>query len=164
MTEDAPPEKPLLPPRLDSARHPFEQFVLILGMVIGAPLLFGAPTPGSTTALVGPILAHVWAWMLVGGCLIAFVGSWWTWSAWAGHWWSRWRPRPSSALMIEQIGLVALGGSSLVFAYGAVAAVGWDEPSRLVGPALVAGMGLAGLWRARQIRRWLRFTIAQVTE
>jgi hypothetical protein len=161
VTEEEPPGPlPALPPQLDSARHPFEQFVLFLGLIVGWPLLFGAPTPGSTSELLGPLLVRIWAWMLVGGCAIALMGSWWTWWSWLGRWGSRWRPRATSALLIEQVGLLAMGGGSVVYAYGIAAAVGWGEPARLVGAALVAGMGLAALWRARQIRQWVRFTLS----
>lgn len=154
----------MAPPGLDSARHPFEQFVLFLGLIVGWPLLFGAPTPGSTSALLGPVLARVWAWLLVGGCVIALAGSWWTWLGGFGRWWPRWSPRATSAVLIEQVGLVAMGGGSVVYAYGIAAAVGFEEPARLVGAGLVAGLGFAALWRARQIRRWIRFTLAQVTD
>jgi hypothetical protein len=150
---------PPAPPPLDSARHPFEQFVLFLGVIVGWPLLLGAPAPGSTTELLGPVLAHVWAWMLVGGCLTALVGSWWTWWAWLSRYWSRWKPRANSALMIERCGLIGLGGGSLVFAFGVLTFVDFD-PSRIVGAGLVAGMGFAGFWRAHQIKRWVAWTIA----
>lgn len=156
MTEAADPKPP---PRLDSARHPFEQFVLFLGMVVSWPLLMGDATPGTTSELLGPVLVHVWAWLLFGGCLIALSGSWWTAWGWFGRYWSRWNPRANSALLIEQVGLISLGGSSVVYAYGVLTAVGF-LPARLVGAGLVAGMGFAALYRVRQITRWIRWTLA----
>lgn len=160
MTEEEPTASMLpAPPRLDSARHPFEQFVLFLGTVAGLPLLFGAPEPGSTSALLGPIMVHLWAWLLAGGCAVAFIGSWWDRTARLDRFIRRWRPRATSALLIEQTGLVALGGSCVVYVYGIVvspAGVG----GRLISVALVFGLGLAAIWRARQIRRWVAFTVA----
>jgi hypothetical protein len=84
VDQETPEGKPPLPARpLDSGRHPFEQFVLFLGVFVGWPLLLGGPTPGSTSELLGPFWARVWAWMLVGGCLVALDGAWWTWWRWA---------------------------------------------------------------------------------
>lgn len=143
------------PPPLDSARHPFELFVLFLGLVVGAPLLFGAPTPGSTTEALGPVLVRIWAWLLVGGCLLALTGAWWTWWAWLGRWMPHWRPSVLSGLLIEQVGLIATGVGTLVYTVGVFDAGGRRAA---ITAALLGGWGLACFWRARQIRRWVRAT------
>lgn len=146
-----------LPPPITPAReNDFEIFVLVLGVLAGYPLLFGAPVPGSTTELLGPVRARVWAWLLVGGCAIALTGAYWTWWGWISRWIRRWQPRTLMGLMIEQVGLVAMGGSSIVYAYGVASVANFEDLSRYIAGALVLGMGLAGLRRARRIRRWIR--------
>lgn len=145
---------------LGSARdNPFELFVLYLGLVAGAPLLLGAPAPGSTAELLGPVFSRIWAWLLVAGCLLALTGAWWTWWRWVGRWWPRIRPTVSTSLLIEQVGLLAMGGASVIYAVGVVAASG--DTGRYIPAGLVAGMGLAALWRFRQIRRWVNATLQQ---
>ncbi|TFV90379.1 hypothetical protein [Blastococcus sp. CT_GayMR16] len=140
---------------LDSARdNPFELFVLYLGLLVGAPLLFGAPTPGSTAELLGVFWGRVWAWLLVGGCLIALTGAWWTWWCWCGRWWPRIKPVASTGLLIEQLGLIAVGFGTVIYAIGVIAAGG--DSGRYVPAGLVASLGLASLWRARRIRRWAK--------
>ena len=150
-----------LPP-LDSGRHPFELFVLFLGMVSGAPLLFGAPAPGTTTELLGPGLARVWGWILVGGCLVALIGVWWTWWAWLGRLWHRIHPAERDGLLIEQVGLVAVAVGTLIYAIGVILAdtpPGTDAVARVIPAALVGALGLACVWRAGQIQRWVRAAI-----
>lgn len=150
MTHPHPDEVPIRP--LDSARHPFEVFVLFLGLVTGLPLLWGAPVPGSTTELLGPALAHVWAWILVLGCLCALTGAWWTWWAWLGRWWARIRPTPVAGLLIEQVGLVAVGVGTGIYAIGVIVAAG-DE--HVIPAGIVGAFGLACWWRVAQIQRWV---------
>lgn len=145
------------PPTLDSGRHPFELFVLFLGLVVGSPLLWGAPTPGSTTELLGPVWARAWAWILVTGCLVALMGVWWTWWSWLSRWLFRLDLRTSTGLLIEQVGLVAVGVGTLIYAVGVVTADG--ETGRFIPAGLVAGLGLACWWRAGQIQRWVHATI-----
>lgn len=150
---------------LNSARRsPFQLFVLIMGVVVGWPLLFGGPTPGSTTELLGPFWARVWGWILVCGCFVALVGVWWTWWGWLGRWLPRWRPSPSTGLLIEQGGLVAAGAGTLIYVVAVVAA-GNATPSRAwIATGLVLGMGLACFWRVGQIQRHIRATIRQLQE
>lgn len=143
---------------LGNARdNPFEMFVLILGVVVGWPLLLGAPAPGSTTELLGPFWSRVWAWLLVGGCLIALTGAWWTWWTWLTRRLPRLHLLPSTALLIEQVGLVAVGGGTLIYAVGVISAGG--DTGRFIPAGLVAGLGLAALTRARQIQRWVKATL-----
>lgn len=152
------PELPLVLLRpLDSGRNSFELFVLFLGVFVGWPLLFGAPIPGSTTELLGPVWARVWAWMLVGGCLIALTGVWWTWWAWLSRWIARVKPAVFTGLLIEQVGLVSVGVATVIWAVGVSAMAG--SPGRIIPAGLVFGWGLACFWRAWQIRRWVRTAV-----
>lgn len=141
------------PPLLDSGRNPFELFVLGFSLIVGAPLLWGAPVPGTTAALLGPMLVHVWATILVIGCSVTLLGVWWTWWAWLRRWWPRWRPRAATGLLIEQCGLVAVGVGDVIYAVG----VFTIAPDRgRIGAAIVLGFGLACWWRAWHIRRWVK--------
>lgn len=149
-----PPDRPTT---LDSGRNPFELFVLGFSLLVGLPLLWGAPTPGSTTELLGPSLARVWGVILVFGCLTALVGVWWTWCAWAGRFWPRWRPRAGTGLLVEQVGLVAVGVGDVIYA---IAVSGIAQNRRpLIAAAIVGGFGLACFARAWLIQRWVRATI-----
>lgn len=142
------------PPPLDSGRNPFELWVLGFGLVVGTPLLFGAPTPGSTTEALGTVLVRVWAWLLVGGCLIALVGVWWTWWGWLGRWISRWRPTTLAGVLIEGVGLVPVATGMVIFAVGVI-----DFGGAALAAGLVGSWGLACLWRVRQIRRWVKANV-----
>lgn len=143
---------------LDSARHPFEVFVLWLGLVVSIPLLWGAPAPGSTTNLLGPALTHVWAWMLAAGCLTALVGAFWTWGGWLGRWWPRVRPTAAGALLVEKVGLVAVGCATVIYTAGIVFAER-GPAGRFVAAGLVLGLGVASFVRAVQIQRWVNLSI-----
>jgi hypothetical protein len=143
---------------LDSARHPFEIFVLWLGLVVSAPLLWGVPAPGSTTNLLGPALAHVWAWMLAAGCLTALTGAFWTWWGWLGRFFTSVRPTDAGALLIERVGLVAVGCATLIYTVGVLFAEQGSR-GRFVAAGLVFALGLASFWRAAQIQRWVNLSI-----
>lgn len=131
---------------LDSARHPFELFVLICGLVAGIPLILGNARPGSTAALLDPFLLSLWSWTLTVGCAVALVGVFWP-------------GRPETALLVEQIGLVAVGVGVVVFAYGVLASSA--GPGRFVPAALTGGFGLACWWRAVQIQLWVRSALRE---
>jgi hypothetical protein len=141
------------PPLLDSGRNPFELFVLGFSLVFCLPLLWGAAPPGSATALLGPVLVHVWAAFLVFGCTLALTGIWWTWWGWLRRWLHHWRPRAATGLLIEQVGLVAVGVGDVIYAIAVFAAPG--SRGRIAG-AIILGFGLACFWRAWHIQRWVR--------
>jgi hypothetical protein len=152
---------------LDSGRHPFELWSLFVGLVVGTPLLWGAPPPGSTAELLGPVWAPVWGYLLVLGCGLALVGVWWSWWAWLGRYWSRVKPQHTTGLLTEQVGLVSVGVATLIFTVGVLAAPATEATrggayGRVVAAGLIASLGLASLWRAWQIRRWIQETIRRV--
>lgn len=144
---------------LESGRHPFELFVLILGVVAGLPLMIEGPTPGSTQALLGNGLIRVWGAMFGGGCLIALIGV--LWAPIVRR--VRGGGRATSGLLIEQVGLVAVGFGTIIYAIGlAVAPNG--TPSRYVPLGLVLALGIASFWRAVQIQRWVHALISVTRE
>lgn len=154
--------EPLVVRPLDNGRHPFEMLVLGLGLLVGAPLLFGAPTPGSTEELLGPVAVKVWAWLLVGGCWVALTGAWWTWWRRVDRWWPRAANlRHDTGLLVEMVGLVAVGVGQVVYAVGVIE--GLDTPGRQLPAAFIAGFGLACWWRAGQIWRWSRRVVRAVS-
>jgi hypothetical protein len=142
--------------RLDSPRNPFELFLLFLGLASAFPLLWGAPTPGSTAELLGPVLVRVWGYILVFGCLTALTGVWWTWLGRLFH--RRTKPQEVAGLLIEQVGLVAVGVGTLVYGVGLI---GLDTQGRGVVVGIAFGWGLACFWRAGQIQRWVRAAIRE---
>lgn len=150
---------PSAPPTLDSGRNPFELWVLGFGLVIGAPLLFGAPAPGSTTEALGTVLVRVWAWLLVLGCVTAGIGALWTWLAWIPG--AYWRPTTMSGLLIEEVGLVAVGAGTIVYAAGVIDSGG---SRAAIAAALLTGWATACFWRVYLIRRWTRATVRSVQE
>ncbi|SDG94763.1 hypothetical protein [Klenkia brasiliensis] len=154
---------PLIAHRIENGRHPFELLVLGFGLVVGAPLLVGAPTPGSTEALLGPVMVRVWAWLLVGGCWVALTGAWWTW--WRQL--DRWVPaaarlRHDTGLLVEMVGLVAVGAGTVIYGIGVWD--GLDTPGRQLPAAIIAGFGVACWVRASQIWRFVRSTLRAMRE
>lgn len=160
---------------LDSGRHPFEVFVLLAGVLISAPVLIGAPAPGSTSELLGPLLARLWSWIFFLGCLTALTGVWWTWWGWVAAWrqhpswplhrwprlarrWPVHGPRGDTGLLIEQVGLLAVAVGALIYAFGVLryGGVGKTFPAALIG-----GIAAASLWRRRQIKGWVKATLAE---
>jgi hypothetical protein len=132
------PPRPIRP--LDSSRNSFELYLLFLGLITGAPLLWGAPPPMSAAALLNPVQLKVWAFLLVGGCAVALVGVWWTWWAWLARFSPGIRPSLATGLLLEQVGMVSVSVGTLIFAYAIVAvgvrlcwlasswASGWPAP------------------------------------
>lgn len=143
-------------PILDSGRHPFELFVLVLGQVAGLPLLLSDPAPGSTTALLGPVLARVWGGMFAGGCLIALIGVLW---APIRRRMGR-RVHAGTGLLCEQVGLVALGTGTLIYAIGLMVMPG-PVSNRALPMALVGALGLAAFTRSWQIGSYIGQAISR---
>lgn len=147
-------------PTLDSGRHPFELFVLVFGLVSGLPQLWGAPSPGTTTALLGHAYVKAWAIMFAGGCAVALVGVVIASPTWRDH--VQVRARPTTGLLVESVGLVALCASTLVYVVGLVEATAL--PGRLVTASLFVSLAVASAWRVWQIHSFVRAVILDQVE
>lgn len=143
---------------LDSGRNPFELFLLCLGLLSGIPLLFGAPPPGTLAELLSPDLVHAWAAILVFGCGVALCGVWWSWWGWLGRIHPRLATRPTTGLLIEQVGLFAVGGGTLIYGVGII---GSGRDGTGIATGIVLAYGMACFWRFAQIKLWVRAAIRE---
>lgn len=127
------------------SRHPFE--LLFLGVSTATALgglLNDAVRPGSIQEGIGPQGTVVWYLVLLLGALTAGVGIAW--------------PERATGLILEQIGLFASGLCTLFYAVTAIVVLGGNAG---FSGSMLIGYGVAAIWRARQIRRFLRDTVAQ---
>lgn len=118
------------------SRHPFELFTLILCVAVGVPALVADARPGSINEALPHWAVDVWGAGLAGGAIVALVGIGWS--------------NRVTGLILEQVGLVAVGCATLVYAAGALVTVG---VTALVPAGIVAAFGLSCLWRWLQIQR-----------
>jgi hypothetical protein len=105
--------------------------------VSGVTLLFGEPTPGSIDAALNPAARYAWALLLTLGSVLVLLGT-----TWPGN--------DRDALIIEQIGMVAVGFGTLVYGAAIFAA---STEGRGTAAALTLGFGFASLRRVVKIQR-----------
>lgn len=135
--------------KLSSGRsNPFEIFILACGLVSGVPILTGHGHPASVASLLNPTLLYVWACILTAGCAVALVGV-------------LWPRRAHTGLLVEQVGLVAVGAGVVIYVLGLV---NLHDPGRWLAVGLAAGFGLACWWRVWLIQRYIRSLIFLVTD
>lgn len=127
-----------------STRHPFEVFLLALSVLSGLPVLIAGTAPDSITDALNDWAARAWGGGLAIGGAIALLGIYLT------------RPRPHATkisvtgLVVEQVGLVVVGGACLVYAAAVLLYFGLQG----VGPAgIVLAYGVSCGWRWLQIQR-----------
>lgn len=129
-----------------STRHPFEVFLLVLSIVSGLPVMLGNVTPGSVAEALSPWAQKAWGAGLTVGAVVCLLGVLMT------------RPNPRAVtvsvtgMVIEQVGLVMVGGACLVYA---AALVGYVGRGAGVSAAIVLAYGASCLWRWHQIQRLL---------
>lgn len=122
------------------ANHAFEAIFLVMVLLTTLRLAAGAtPAPASTAALLDPDLLRIWAAMLGGGSLLALTGIFWP-------------GRMATSLVLEQVGLILVGGTVAIYVWGTVGRVTAASTMPL---AIVCGVGLACGVRVLQIRREL---------
>lgn len=127
--------------RTPAARYPADPravFVLILCVVSGIPLVFAGATPGSIAAKLDPAWVVIWGIMLTIGALTTLIGTW---------------KLDADGIILEQIGSVAVGGATCVYAGAILAQVGLAGS---VPASIVLGFGLSCFWRWGQLQSLLR--------
>lgn len=121
------------------SRHPFELLFLGVATAQGISGLISPEfRPGSIEGTIGPVGTVAWYLVILLGSIAATVGIAW--------------PERATGLILERVGLLATGLSTLFYGVVAVILLGGVA----VYPALtICGYAVAALWRARQIRRFL---------
>lgn len=127
-----------------SARHPFEVYLLLLSIVSGLPILFGSPAPGSIEAAMPHWGVRVWGAGLALGAVVALLGVLKTRPD------SKARTVSVTGLVLEQVGLVMVASSTLLYVVVALVYVG---VSAIVPIGIVAAYGISCLMRWVQIQR-----------
>ena len=122
-----------------SSPHPFELFTLGLCVLAGLPLLFGDARPGSIAELLTDVQGDLWGGMLVFGAFTCLTGIFW--------------PNRITGIVLEQVGLVAVGLASLFYAVVVLVSVGLTGAYATL---YVVGFGLSCLWRYFQLLNYLR--------
>jgi hypothetical protein len=124
-----PVDRPAGPP------NPFEAFLLVACIAVGALAVAGYAQPGAFENVLPPWWLRIWgALMLVGGCG-AVAGLLWPWD-------------PVDGVLIKRVGLVTL--CPLLIAYG-VAGLLTDPSARFVASAFAIALGVACAVRVRQV-------------
>jgi hypothetical protein len=121
-----------------TSRHPLVIFLLLLCMISGIPALLGVAEPQSIQDTLPAPLRLGWCAMLTFGPVVAIAGIV--------------RDNLSSAITLEQIGCVSLGGSSIT--YG-VALLQSNGEGALQAGAIIVVFGLFVLARVVQLRNWV---------
>lgn len=127
-------------------RNPFEIYLLALSLVSTAPLALGFTRPPTSLSSELGVWARVWGIALCIGSLVALVGIMWR------------RPKNPikfsvTGLVVEQVGLVAVGGATIYYATAILLLVG---NRGLVTSGIVLAYGAAAATQAWRIHRFLR--------
>ena len=123
-----------------ASRYPADPrtvFLLVLCVASGLPLLFGTVAPGSIAALLDRPLVIGWGLMLTVGAVVSLVGIF---------------RRTVLGIILEQVGSVAVGGASLLYAAAILLQVGTRG---LFSAAIITGWGLSCFWRWAQLQALL---------
>lgn len=136
------------PARRLADRHPFEIYLLAWTFIVSAPASLGlVHVPGSVSEQLPEFAGRAWATGLAIGSATALIGLAWKRPTF---------PRLSvTGLLLEQVGLVAVGGSTVFYAAVAMFVVGL---SALVPAGIVLAFGFACLAQARKIRALLKMS------
>lgn len=120
---------------LHLGRHPFQTFLMVLGLISSVTLILNRTEPASLEATLPQWLVFLWAAMLVSGCSLALLGAYW--------------PRSyTAALTMERIGLDFTGIAGSIYGTGVIIFGGIPA---LLAAGIVLAFGAACLVRARDI-------------
>lgn len=120
---------------------PFEVTGLLGALFGGVTVFFTRQQPNSITSALPEWAGIAWSAGLAFGAAIALLGIFWRWD-------------PDDSLLVEQVGLVAAGAASVVYAVALAVAANNLGTAAPIG--LIAGFGAACLWRSTQILRAVR--------
>lgn len=124
-----------------AARYPPDPravFILALCVISGIPLIFANATPGSINTQLDSTWVVIWGIMLTAGALVNLIGT---------------LKLDVNGVILEQIGSVAVGGASFVYAGAIFTAVQWKGS---VPAAIILGLGVSCFWRYGQLQALLR--------
>ena len=122
-----------------SSRHPFEIFALVACAMSGTSLLLGGVVPGSINALLPLPAVIAWGIALAFGSAAALTGIV--------------LKNRLLGLLLEQVGLVAVGGAACLYAATILLYTGG---AGLAASLVVGAFGVSCLWRWVQIHRLIK--------
>lgn len=135
--------------RTPAARYPADPravFILALSVVSGVPLVFADATPGSIDDQLDAPWVVIWGLMLTLGALTTLIGT---------------MKANIDGIILEQIGSVAVGGATLLYA----GAIGFQVGvSGSVPAAIIVGFGFSCFWRWGQLQALIRQAEQAATE
>lgn len=116
---------------------PFEFIIMLFLAFGGVSTLTHLGAPTSIAKILDQPILTIWSVLLGLGAIVAFVGVIWPW-------------RETTALVVEQIGLIAVAGASLIYAVVLISQTETVKGAPVL-TAFVGGFGIAAIWRAIQI-------------
>ena len=127
---------------------PFE-FVILLFLVFGGlSTLTNLGAPTSLSKVLPPAILAIWTIILTLGAFIGFAGV-----VWLG--------RETTALLVEQVGLIFLAGAALIYSVVLLSQFGSIKGAS-VSASFINGFGVAALWRVFEIYKRQR-TIVELS-
>jgi hypothetical protein len=115
----------------------FELVIMLFLAFGGASTITRLGEPGSISRVLSQPILTIWSVLLTLGAITAFTGIVWPW-------------RETTALSIEQTGLVAVSGASMIYAVVLFSQVETISGASVL-TAFVGGFGIASAWRSVQI-------------
>ena len=134
-----------------SSRHPLIVFLLILCVISGLTVAFGAPAPGSIEETLPRWGALAWGAALGLGALSTLIGL--ALQPFDRH--------LVSGVLFEQVGVASLGSAAILYSAAVAAVAGWTGAF----PAFITfGFGVACLYRYYTLQRGIRRSRKIATE
>lgn len=116
---------------------PFEFIIMLFLAFGGTSTITHLGSPSSITRVLDEPILIIWGILLSVGSIVALIGIIWPW-------------RETTALVVEQIGLIAVAGASLIYAVVLLSQLNSIMGASVL-TAFVGGFGIAAIWRAIQI-------------
>jgi hypothetical protein len=142
IAEATPAAKPPIMKPEPSSRHPLIVFLLSLCFLSGSGIALGGPAPGSINEQLSREGVYLWATMLAAGAGTVLIGL----ALQANH------ARLVVGVLLEQVGVVALGFAAIIYSAAAFGVVGW---SGTLPAGVTFTFGVACLYRWVSLQRQL---------